>query len=335
MIILDYALSILFYITHKFKWHKVHYALRDWRDTHIVPRITAKPIADVSPKFAGHAVVYRLSAFVPYGYDRREKPFPPRTRYIVASAANVPYDGPETYLFPCDAEGNVLDWGELPGSTRGTLDHNRAIQEAGYKLVAPATVHQRLNAIRQRLITFAMHLWYGPDTIEPDDYSADIGSADWEALVQEAKQNTHERWDEPGQIDGSVYLGSVMSLTPSGKYYMPWACGNVEPCPVCGGSGNNKGIRSLVLGLCKAARRAVTRPYHCAKRGNLHECHWRYLFHWQGCETCGSLGSMEAYHDQLWREALEAEAEKHGGWIESGEGDPCDLFFSLVVQEAE
>ena len=32
--------------------------------------------------------------------------------------------------------------------------------------------------------------------------------------------------------------------------------------------------------------------------------------------------------DSAYHEALETIAESFGGWIESGEGDPCDLFFS-------
>lgn len=43
--------------------------------------------------------------------------------------------------------------------------------------------------------------------------------------------------DEEGQIIESTYLGSVLSFCPSGKYYLPFACSNVELCPRCKGSG--------------------------------------------------------------------------------------------------
>lgn len=56
-------------------------------------------------------------------------------RYVRASAARVPYSGPEVYLFHCDSRGEVLDWSEQPGSRRGTLDIARVMQETGYRLV--------------------------------------------------------------------------------------------------------------------------------------------------------------------------------------------------------
>ena len=59
------------------------------------------------------------------------------TRFVAVSAVNAPYGGPETYIFPCDAYGEVTSWGELDGSYRGGLDHERALADAGYEL-APA-----------------------------------------------------------------------------------------------------------------------------------------------------------------------------------------------------
>lgn len=38
-----------------------------------------------------------------------------------------------------------------------------------------------------------------------------------------------------GDMEKRVYLGSILSLTPSGKLYTPFACGNLEPCPKCRG----------------------------------------------------------------------------------------------------
>ena len=39
--------------------------------------------------------------------------------------------------------------------------------------------------------------------------------------------------------DGAVlcYVGTVFNMTPSGKYYLPWACSNVDPCTRCKGQG--------------------------------------------------------------------------------------------------
>ena len=36
--------------------------------------------------------------------------------------------------------------------------------------------------------------------------------------------------------------------------------------------------------------------------------------------------TLEAEEDAQWWEEVEKEAEKAGFWIESGEGDPCDIF---------
>lgn len=54
--------------------------------------------------------------------------------YVVASAANIPFSGTETYLFGATKNGKIIDWGELPGSQRGTLSHHRAFESIGYSI---------------------------------------------------------------------------------------------------------------------------------------------------------------------------------------------------------
>lgn len=76
--------------------------------------------------FIGTAKLWVLSE--PITYDEDEE-----TEYVATSAVDAPYTGPETYIFPCDEQGNVLSWGELPGSFRGSLDHDQAIA----RLLAP------------------------------------------------------------------------------------------------------------------------------------------------------------------------------------------------------
>lgn len=58
------------------------------------------------------------------------------TEYVWVSAAHVVFSGPETYIFPCNAEGEVTNWGELPGSFKGDLDHEEALRGAGYEVIA-------------------------------------------------------------------------------------------------------------------------------------------------------------------------------------------------------
>lgn len=68
------------------------------------------------------------------------------------------------------------------------------------------------------------------------------------------------------------YLGSVMSIMPSGKFYMPWT--------------TNQTIRDV----------------------------WK---------------------DRAFIEALEDVLEGYGMWLESGEGDPTDLFVCTQITEEE
>lgn len=51
--------------------------------------------------------------------------------------------------------------------------------------------------------------------------------------------------------------------------------------------------------------------------------------------ACSNVTEREAERDERYMEALEKVANKYGGWIESGEGDPCDLFFVCHVDKEE
>ena len=82
--------------------------------------------------FTGEAWLYRLSPpiIVKADYDGG---FNGEVEYIVVSATVALYSGAETYIFPANDKGEVVDWGELDGSYRGGLDHIKALREAGYK----------------------------------------------------------------------------------------------------------------------------------------------------------------------------------------------------------
>lgn len=90
--------------------------------------ITYRKVRDLSG-FTGNAALYELSANVEYGDGQK-------TRFVIASAATVPFSGPETYIFPASETGEVLDWLELDGSTRGVLDHGCALRAAGFSKAA-------------------------------------------------------------------------------------------------------------------------------------------------------------------------------------------------------
>ncbi|MDQ0241245.1 hypothetical protein [Arthrobacter bambusae] len=72
--------------------------------------------------FNGHAEHYKLSE--PLSGNE----------YVIVSAVNALYSGPETYIFGATEDGEVADWLELHGSYRGGLDHAAALSGAGYEV---------------------------------------------------------------------------------------------------------------------------------------------------------------------------------------------------------
>jgi hypothetical protein len=164
-----------------------------------------------------------------------------------------------------------------------------------------------------------------------------------------------EDWEDDIHGDGSqvrrLYLGSVFSLTPSGKYYMPFACSNVMGCDTC------KGTCYVQARLYKRRTQKKHSARHVATQ-RLWERRWGALTGLWGRELnahearakawltsqpkafrlrgfmpgsvctacCDTSGSREAHLDEMWRLSAEAAFEAIGLSIEVGEGDPCDLF---------
>ena len=92
---------------------------------------TAKYLG-VPEDFRGDARAYELDPPLTYDDGRHS------TSLVIVSAAYVPYSGPETYIFAAKRVGDVVDvadWMELPGSFRGGLDHEAALENAGYEVV--------------------------------------------------------------------------------------------------------------------------------------------------------------------------------------------------------
>ena len=89
---------------------------------------TATLINDDLGGFTGSAKLYKVNP--PVEYDDGDK----STLFIVASATAAAFSGSETFLFPADGDGNVVDWGALESSCRGGLDCDKAIEGAGYIL---------------------------------------------------------------------------------------------------------------------------------------------------------------------------------------------------------
>jgi len=95
----------------------------------------------------GDARLYRLSEAVHAGAIGY-------TQYVIVSAVDLRtrFDGElehayrvlpflstrealETYIFPADKYGDVLEWSELEGSFRGGLNHEAALKGMGFSLV--------------------------------------------------------------------------------------------------------------------------------------------------------------------------------------------------------
>lgn len=102
---------------------------------------------------------------------------------------------------------------------------------------------------------------------------------------------------QDGFYDGEkvqlTFLGTVVALAPSGKYYTPWASSNLKLCPKCNG-----------------------------EEGKADDCTY-----------CHGFGSREYYEDNVFYEYLHQYAEQYECWIMQGEGDPCDLFLGRNVEE--
>lgn len=180
------------------------------------------------------------------------------------------------------------------------------------------------------------------------EYRAEIEGWDWDALRSEAESNAEpDEYSGDDTLSGRVFLGSVFSLYPSGKYYMPFACSNLAPCETCNGRGSifprmprriERKIRAEHARLMARfdALRAAGRefpPRLLARSRRQYRLYKRACG--VSCAACDGLGSREAALDARYGEILESVAEEHGFSVESGEGDPCDIFLTCAVDAPE
>lgn len=77
--------------------------------------------------YRGEARLYLLNEPV---FDSRGK----ATKYVIVSAVDAFSAGIETFIFPADADGRIIDLVELDGSTRGVWDHELVLREAGFTI---------------------------------------------------------------------------------------------------------------------------------------------------------------------------------------------------------
>lgn len=151
------------------------------------------------------------------------------------------------------------------------------------------------------------------------------------------KELTTQEPDREGTV--RVFVGTVFSLTPSGKFYMPWASSNVAGCPGCHGTGHVRmPVRPRVAKKWVARNRDARRlwikrygyasarewPEHIQQRSD----RLNRLLHRMDntCGVCDGLGSAEAAKDERWQAFVEKTLAPHGCWMESGEGNGTDLY---------
>ena len=143
--------------------------------------------------------------------------------------------------------------------------------------------------------------------------------------------------------EGYALLGTVFALTPSGKFYAPWACSNVRGCRRCGGSGevkNRKGNPEEYLVVRQAAwavREALIQthgfwfegrwPEGDEERANALDRAAEAIRPTHTCSWCKGTGSHEAAKDADWHDALERVAEENGLFVGGPDGaDGCDVW---------
>lgn len=89
---------------------------------------TAKVLIDTMPGMRGQASCFELDPPIVDYYDKK-------VYFVVVSAANVPLSGNETYIFPSDEKGGIVNWGEMPGSRKGTVSPKGLLKELGYTII--------------------------------------------------------------------------------------------------------------------------------------------------------------------------------------------------------
>lgn len=162
------------------------------------------------------------------------------------------------------------------------------------------------------------------------------------AVATELAKEEPEFDEESGQYIKRVWLGTIFGLTPSGKFYTPFACSNVAgDCPTCNGSGYiEPKTKSRVRKRAEARSKSFARKT-LARQG---EARQAYLARVKDarisafnaskteCPCCYGSGSLSATKDELWNEALEKAADKIGAYMDHFDGS---VFVCQVVEAQE
>ena len=174
-------------------------------------------------------------------------------------------------------------------------------------------------------------------------FRRDIEKWDWDTIILKTDDNAED--GDCGERYGRFFLGTVFGIMLSGKYYLPFACGNLDLCYACKGSGHKRRSRAMRLRLKKweARRVALGDAFTIARKHGFSEARLRRKSDrcmaalkrngMQDCGECRGVGSIDAAEDEAFMAALEDIADDHGGWIEGNEGDPCNMVFSMRLED--
>lgn len=166
--------------------------------------------------------------------------------------------------------------------------------------------------------------------------------------IQELNANGEENYDfVNGQIVKEVYIGTTFNIMPSGKFYTPWAKSNIDPCPLCKGTGevvNLNGLGSIYDHAWEIEKDLIWVMNLKKSRYDEMPVEWRtqidaarYIQKVNEpdsvCPKCHGHGSREVYEDTVFQETLEKVLEMHDCYLTNSEGCASDIVVGKVVRE--
>jgi len=159
------------------------------------------------------------------------------------------------------------------------------------------------------------------------------------------EEHKYESGDE-GEYRASVYLGSYV-ITPSSKVYMPWALGNLTPCPACRGTGKRPPRNEIEeVHVAEWKRLSFGGEDHTAWPGEMTP-EWRAHIgrvnavvdvNEDGtldCNECEGCSFHEARKDQVWASEMSSLAEERGLVFDEEDGGYyVSLYFTIDTEDA-
>lgn len=155
------------------------------------------------------------------------------------------------------------------------------------------------------------------------------------------------RYDETNdQIVREVYFGNVLDIYPSGKYYLPFACSNVEPCPKCRGEGTIPNPRydemaykallylewNRLREMKDSGKHYKIMPKQWQREMDLIRQVIRMVEPKIECPCCYGVGSREAYEDQVFTGYFEEYLAERDIYITASDGDGCDMIVGTMIE---